>query len=92
MMTNKFEKAMSVLTSYSDYSSGLGLYSIFNIFQDICFIRHISPHCYQYTETAGFTMVAPVRKPFILMTDRADSGRIDFPDSLILQQHPVGLP
>ncbi len=35
MTENRMVKEMSVLPSFSDYSSGLGLYSIFNIFQDL---------------------------------------------------------
>lgn len=35
MYSNILKKDMSVLPSYSDYSSGLGLYSLFNIFQDL---------------------------------------------------------
>ena len=35
MYKNIMTKQLSVLPSYSDYSGGLGLYSIFNIFQDL---------------------------------------------------------
>ncbi len=35
MYSNRMTKQLSVLPSFSDYSSGLGLYSIFNIFQDL---------------------------------------------------------